>query len=1085
MAWMSALLLCAAPAALAQVSSPTETANGNQLRIERAPLFDDGKVVGDVSFYTSPDGSVRLHQQQLEAFLNTRLTVLPQDRLPRDAEPFTSVPVRALLAEGLQFDLKPTQAGPQIWISPVQGQEQPRLAPLSRAAAPRSKEIAGLSRQTLAPILIDGQVIGSVKYKFLDDGGLAVSQRVLFDVLSVSKAGLTPPFDAGLSGDTFISARRLREAGYALSIDPDLGAIRLSTPSGSTLQPVPDRAPTLEEPSFTSADIKPSESRPSDPDLTVAAVETPRQTLPDGVGFPPQASSRNPTELVAERPLNTTGRDISIFVPLIFSERYFSDIELFISRDNQLSVSAAQLSRALGDALTPFALAQLREGAGPNGLIDIASNDLDDITLTYNPAALTLSVSIKSDARRERSISVVDLDRSRQGRVEPIAAVSGFLNLRTALDYVHIGDETGLAAPLIDAEFAFRTNGIVFETELVADLDEASAASLQRRGTRLVYDQPKYAHRWILGDVRPTVSGLQASRNTLGLSFTRNFSRLQPQRIVRPRGRTSFSLEEASTVDVIVNNRVIRTLSLDPGQFNLSDFPFLVGENDVRIVAEDSAGRREAAAFDLYFDRTLLEPGLSEYAATIGVASLASGGGLEYAFDEPVFSGFYRRGISDGFTLGGKLQADKHVVVGGAEGSLSSPFGTIRFDGALSSHQDGETGYAVELDFERSLGQSGRSNRRFILGASATGESFALLGDEIPQNPIAYRVNAAYSQALGTKTSISASAAFSFDRTRDSNQWATGLRVSRQIGRYTAFSIDTSYEDRGTEPEFGVMVSLSRRFGRNQAGRASYDSLARRGALSYSRSSGRRVNALSVNADLDVSEQDAGFNADAYYVANRNEFGLTHIAGFASNQNEITNQRTSLRWAGAVAFADGAVALSRPISDSFAIVRGHDSLAGRRIFVDPSRRGDAESSGLFGGAVVPDIGSYNRRTIAIDVSDLPVGYNIGSGAFSVSPNYRSGYNLVVGSAWSKSIIGTAYDEFGEPISLISGTIVPQNSEFEDPIPVFTNSVGRFSATGLREGVWLMTLRTIPPTQFEFTVSDGEENYIDLGVLEAE
>src|SRR3546814_12741749 len=73
--------------------------------------------------------------------------------------------------------------------------------------------------------------------------------------------------------------------------------------------------------------------------------------------------------------------------------------------------------------------------------------------------------------------------------------------------------------------------------------------------------------------------------------------RSQPYQSVRPTGRQSFFLRRPSTVEVMVNGQLMRRVRLDPGPYDLSDFPTGYGANDVRLNIVDDTGKAEKLRF--------------------------------------------------------------------------------------------------------------------------------------------------------------------------------------------------------------------------------------------------------------------------------------------------------------------------------------------------------------------------------------------------------------------------------------------------------------------------------------------------------
>src|SRR3546814_18309009 len=92
-------------------------------------------------------------------------------------------------------------------------------------------------------------------------------------------------------------------------------------------------------------------------------------------------------------------------------------------------------------------------------------------------------------------------------------------------------------------------------------------------------------------------------------SDLRSYGLLQPYQSVRPTGRQSFFLRRPSTVEVMVNGQLMRRVRLDPGPYDLSDFPTGYGANDVRLNIVDDTGKAETLRFNMFFDQNQLDIG--------------------------------------------------------------------------------------------------------------------------------------------------------------------------------------------------------------------------------------------------------------------------------------------------------------------------------------------------------------------------------------------------------------------------------------------------------------------------------------------
>lgn len=258
--------------------------------------------------------------------------------------------------------------------------------------------------------------------------------------------------------------------------------------------------------------------------------------------------------------------------------------------------------------------------------------------------------------------------------------------------------------------------------------------------------------------------------------------------------------------------------------------------------------------------------------------------------------------------------------------------------------------------------------------------------------------------------------------------------------------------DRFSSTNYGVRIGLSYIFGGDYRANADYRSRLGSARLGLSKSSDNSVGSLGWDVSLNRDTDSAGADASVDYVSNRFDARLSLFADGDSLGNLTQRQRARLQVGTSIAFADGVLGIGRPISDAFAVVAPHRSLDGRHVI---SGRDLADNdyyarSGMLGAAVQSDLASYSLQNIQFDVDGLEPGYDVGDGLVRVDPPFRGGYKVVVGSDRFVSAVGTLL--FGdEPASLVSGTITSTDDEGFEPIPFFTNSLGRFGIIGLAPG----------------------------------
>ena len=769
--------------------------------------------------------------------------------------------------------------------------------------------------------------------------------------------------------------------------------------------------------------------------------------------------------------------ETEISVPLSERGRYLGDVPIIVRVDIPY-FEAARIAELLKDVISPTAAERLK-ALGQRGRISVGDLRALGISTVWDPGLLTLDVIVTAGDKTARDIELAENERTERGTFTRPANFAIFTNLRSSLDYNHLGAAQGLNDPYVDAYVGGRILGVAFENELSYD---SSGFGFRRNASRIVLDNERTATRTIIGDVRPQVRGYQYGGDVLGVSIFSAYQSIQPLRNLRPRGEGSFSINDPSNVDVVVNGQVVRRLRLDSGTYNLKDFSFLDGQNRVSFVVEDRTGRRELAKFDVFFTRELLDPKLNEWALTVGSTTARGLRGPIYDNGKAYAAGFLRRGMSQSITMGGNLLIEGHSGIAGWEAVFGTKLGILSWDVARSFSQNGN-GNALNLSFQRSSNnQSGEQGSTWGLAASARTINFGTTDDQITNNQDIGTASAFWSRNLNSRSNLSLDASYNFARDRNLDNWTLRMGYGRRMGNNIGLSADVSYNANRFNDNVTFRVQLSKQFGRNGNGSAAYESRDSRYSLNAQRSGQSGFGAWSVSGNVDSSRNASGLNAGAFLAANRGEVGLSHSTSFSSDFQTKTDERSSLRFATSLGFADGAFAWGKPVTGAFAIARPHSSLRGRKLVID----GASGSSRFFGPALVSNLPNYSRRDLAVDVENLPAGYDLGAGSISVRAPYNAGYRLVVGSADNLTVIGRALNELGLPISFVSAKAKRRSDGKE--VELFTNANGVFAANGLGPGAWDILFNTEPDTtkiSFDLnSIGDATRRLGDLrGIVE--
>lgn len=841
----------------------------------------------------------------------------------------------------------------------------------------------------------------------------------------------------------------------------------------------------------------------------------------------------NPYDKNLTDQINTTGRALSMSVPLLDDTRKLGEISVRIDPDDRIWIPRNVFVDMLGDVVKPDVADAVRRLPDKAGLIDIAVLQSTDANVVFDKMQVALVLAPRADARTTSVISLNGAPPVVQSTTLARPAIwSGFVNVTGGIDHLwEAGGHTARTGLALELESAVRYGGFVLENEAVYDgavnaqtcphdafCNYAHAEGFKRRRTRLIHDRPESALRLQVGDAYTESRGFQRITDIGGIVLEKAPHKLQPDTYGRASTNQSFLLERPSVVEVFVNGQPVRHLRLRPGTYDLRDLALVSGSNRLRLEITDDTGARRTLEWTTFFDHQLLKSGASEWSIGGGVPSYFLDSERLYAEDRYAVSGTYRYGLTDRVTAEVIGQLDDDVGLAGGTMLAGTQWGFFALHGGFS-HSSAGQGFALGaswdlLDFKGLKRNAVAGQESLRLSAEYRSPHFRQPGDFLATaNGVLYptynywlKLSGAYTVPVGLGLSLTLAGRYQFanDEALDpgtfavrGDRYGADLMLSGPVYDRITGSISVGYSNEATlrytpaaqdniSPEFRVMARAFIHFGGATHASASYDSLNRQALVSATHSHGTGVGRweTSVDAISDGRSDSAGLNGVVGYYGNRAEARLSHYGGFASSNfvNEIDQQRTSLRVGSAIAFADGKVAVGAPIrGNAFAIVYPHESLAGKDILVGSLDQIRAKAD-RFGPAVVTDLPAYSGTTLAIDVADLPVGYSLGAGAFDLRPQLRSGYALEVGSKHSVSAYGTLIGPKGGPLALLSGT-ASATHEPQRHVPVMTNSAGRFAAEGLSPGRWTIEMSAEDGVvRYALEVPKGADGLIRAGTL---
>lgn len=612
---------------------------------------------------------------------------------------------------------------------------------------------------------------------------------------------------------------------------------------------------------------------------------------------------------------------------------------------------------------------------------------------------------------------------------------------------------------------------------------------LVRENVRGVLDFPSIDSRSQLGDLTYPVKSFQIYRPMAGVSlFTQ--SSLKSSQIMGPGGSYELNLLRPSKVAIFLNEKLVQTIDLPAGRHDVRDFPFVNGQNDLKLEITDDLGRKESKDFSILLTNELMKPGEHEISYSFGIPSTEVDGNRNYDSKKSTVSLFHRYGFSQVLSLGANIQADPYQQVGGFEFLFTTSLGYFSIEPAYSLNQDHAAGYAARFRYVmQDLYGISKSNKFTSIEGNVLSSDFAAFGTRDPVNVTSLKLQATHSRGVTQNTSVNLGFNYNFNRelTPDiGNSYSVSLGASQRWneGLNANLSFRHSRLPTGTD-EISILLFLiwtspkDHQFVTVSSESASGSSRADwtyqpKGGVGSSRS---RLNILN-------KQSGSGYGGDFEYTANRARMSASHqieVMKADLNSTPPTPSKsvhsTNLQLGTALVFAGGNFGLSRPIYDSFALFVPLKNIKDENIQLNPQKDGVyyGETDWL-GPAVATELPSYTTSTMILKQKEIKLGVALPKDHFTFKPTYRSGYRILIGTDATIYLKTTILNFDETPASMIAGEAFYLDDPSVEPVSVFTNRNGLLRSEGFRHGRYKLNINGdgIDPVEFVIPESASDE-----------
>jgi outer membrane usher protein len=586
------------------------------------------------------------------------------------------------------------------------------------------------------------------------------------------------------------------------------------------------------------------------------------------------------------------------------------------------------------------------------------------ITFLVDEAGLAVRVTAKQALLGRTRLDLYRLERP-AGLLHR-EAPSAFLNWAVSGDSDRrrtATSELGVAvgpALLLSGATMDRTNGLV------------------RGLTTASWDDRKRLVRASAGDVMISPGDpLAGTGLVLGGSFGRELS-LDPYLIRAPYPRTSVFASTPATLEVWIDDALVRRTQVAPGTIDLENLPVNAGLSEIRTVLRDAFGREESASTFALMGSSTLPPGLLDWGVAAGARRERFG--LEsFAYGGPLGQARVRGGITRILTVGGRAEAGNRLLSGGVSGSVATRIGELEAT-AAASVDDGEPGSAALLAWRRTGRRGGIvAQLRWDSGRYANGSLPAELDRSVLRGTLTGSV------PLARRVSLLGELAG--ERRRDTDDAARTLaRVIYTLpgGFHSGLSASRTFRANAPDStELLVTLSLPVAGGARAEVQGTTDTSGNdSGQLSVTRSMrpGPDIGYRLVGRGGDGALAEAAVQAQARVA--RAEVDHLEIDPWTGARTSYTSAQLS----SGLVLLDGRVFATRPVDGSYALVRV-EGAPGVRVLLEGQDAGRTDGDGEL---LVTGLQPYLGNRLSIRDSDVPLDFRVDEVERVVAPRNHGG-----------------------------------------------------------------------------------------------
>lgn len=727
-----------------------------------------------------------------------------------------------------------------------------------------------------------------------------------------------------------------------------------------------------------------------------------------------------------------------------------------------------------------------------------------DVIVSYNDRLLEIRIKVKPELRSVKIASLTHASSYASEITNEPTWFSSYINMNFTQAFqsdnlVFKNGREPIKAQFDSAthfgELLIEANGRSVEKRQEV---ESSEPDFVRENVRAVLDFPSVGIRTQVGDLTYPIRSFQAFRPMAGVSLFTQIS-LQSSQLILPGNNYDLNLARPSKVSIYINEKLIQIIELPAGRHNLRDFPFVTGQNDLKLEITDDLGRTEVSNYSVLLASELLKQGIHEISYSAGVPSSEVDGIRTYDSSNLSTSIFHRYGYSQNLTLGVNAQFDRYQTVGSLEFTFVTSLGYFSVEPAMSLNKDHPDGNALRFRYVvQDLYKREVSNKSTSFEASLLSSDFAQLGTRNQINSTALKLQINHSRSLSEKSNINLGLGYNFNRETSISAAGDSYFISVGVGNSWTNDLSSNFSLRhtkGNSADDDISINLfllwsmpkEKQFVTASTGA---DSLSSNGRVDWTNYSTGGAGAYRSRMNIQNKSTGPGYGGDIEYVANRATMSASHQITIEKADPTTTPptesksvHSTSFLLGTSLVFAGGNFSLARPIYDSFVMFVPLKNIKDQNVQINPEKDGSYISeTDWLGAAVAPEIPSYHYSNLKLGQEGYKQGVSLPKDHFTVKPIYRSGYAISIGTDATIYLKSKLEEQDGKPVSMIAAQAIYLDDKTVEPVTVFTNRNGLVRSEGFRHGRYKLEFSEGEYEAIEFEIPESASDEYELPVL---